>query len=745
MTQDVPEIDRRLAGVDQRNGPVERLDRYAAGRVKHFASRQILTLTGAMALVVLVSPRVGLLAVTLALLGEVVDCLILRHLPRLLEQNPGMFASLSRRATLGAVFQSTTIAVCVALAWITAPGNSGMFFSLAYITGASVNAGIILPFHLGAALARLAVYAVTVCGLFTLQLFGSPNLSISFFYNLLGGLMMGYMVVIFILYVVNGQRRERKNRRELLLQGQELAQTNLSLRNQEKETRNLALVAKGATDSVIMSDPTGKIMWTNDAFTRITGYSAEDACGRRPADLLNGPETSEATSRSIAQAIMRGQPHRAEILNYTKGGKKIWVETNLAPVFNDNGRMEMVIAIERDVTAAKTHEVELANAKQAAEQGARAKSRFLATMSHEIRTPMNGIIGMAELLGEETLSQESRLYVDTIRRSADSLLVIINDILDFTKLDAGQMAVHPVAFELRDCFDGVLNLLRPQAAAKGLFLDWRAEKALPTVVFGDDTRLRQILVNIIGNAVKFTEVGGVTVDVACLNQDGQHKLTIEVHDTGIGIKQDRCDAIFDMFSQADAAITRRFGGTGLGLAISRLLARNMGGDITVSSRPGEGSCFCITLTMAPASAKPVSKESTKSEFNPDAVAGLTILLAEDNRTNRLLIQKYLKDQPVQLMMAQNGKEAVELARRHTPEIILMDMAMPEMDGLEATRHIRKFNFPQPYIVALTANAYASDRAACLAAGMDGFLSKPLRKNRLLCELASIGALRQRSA
>ncbi|WP_372885168.1 ATP-binding protein, partial [Shimia sp.] len=703
------------------------------------------TLTGAAALVALVSPAVGLFAVAVALFGEFIDCLLLRPMPRRLRHDPGLFAQLSRRATLSAAFQAATIAFCVALAWVTAPGESGMFFCLAYLTGASINAGIVLPYHRGAALARLIVYAATVCSLFAWHLIGQQGLTTGFFYNLLGGLMMGYMVVIFIQYVVIGQRREARNSRDLLLQGHELARANTSLREQERETRNLALVARGASDSVIMSDPTGKILWTNDAFTRITGYSTEEAVGRRPADLLNGPETCEATSHGIARAIMAQRPHRAEILNYTKDGRKIWMETNLAPVFNDQGGMDMVIAIERDITAAKAHEVELARAKQAAEQGARAKSRFLATMSHEIRTPMNGILGMADLLGEEKLSSECRLYVDTIRDSAESLLVIINDILDFSKLDAGRMSLNPVPFDPGACIEGVVTLLRPQARAKGITLDWRVEGRFPARLSGDDTRVRQVLVNIIGNAVKFTEKGGVSVIARSQDDGGRCRLQIAVQDTGIGIPQDRRDSIFDQFSQADAATTRRFGGTGLGLAISRLLARSMGGDITVSSRPGAGSCFRITLCLERDQAAPGAPAGAESAFDPQALAGLTVLLAEDNRTNRLLIRKYLKDLPLEIIEAENGRVAVDKARRHNPDIILMDMAMPEMDGIEATRQIRRAPMPQPHIVALTANAYASDRAACLAAGMDAFLSKPVRKQRLLNELASLGAAARRSA
>ena len=738
MTTELADTDRRLAEFDQRYSPAGLLSRYAMGRTKHFLSRQILTLTGAIILVFLVSPAIGALAVSLALFGETVDCLFLRTVPVRLERAPENMLRISALVTLSAIFQGTTIATCVAIGWITAPGDSGMFFSLAYATGAAINAGIVLPFHKGAALGRLGVYALTVCGLFVFESLRTPDHPIDIYYNLLGGLMMGYMVIIFITFVVSGHKREYRNSRNLLKQGRELALTNLSLEEQTKEARNLSLVEKGAHDSVIMSTPEGEIIWTNESFTRTTGYSAQEARGKRPADLLNGPETCQSTSLGIARAIKEQRSHRAEILNYTKDGRKIWIETNLAPVFDDDGNMELVIAIERDITTSKAHERELASAKRAAEQGEKAKSRFLATMSHEIRTPMNGIMGMADLLAEEDLNHESRLCVDTIRDSADSLLTIINDILDFSKLDAGHMHLNPVPFRLTECVQGVLTLLTPQAATRGLYLEFEGAETLPDTVLGDDMRLRQILMNVVGNAIKFTEDGGIRVVASCDSTPEKHALTLDVIDTGIGISADRIDRIFQQFSQADTYTTRRFGGTGLGLAISQSLARMMGGDIRVTSELEQGSSFRITLDLAISQEQVAPKQKTTNGAPIIELAEMTVLLAEDNRTNRLLIEKYTKDQRITLLTARNGAEALALTREHHPDIVLMDMAMPVMDGLEASRQIRALDIPQPHILALTANAYASDRAACREAGMDGFLSKPVKKQKLLRELAAFG-------
>ncbi len=735
MGAEILEIDRRLSRFDQRNTPAGLFARYAAGRVKHFRSRQVLTLSGAASLVVLATPTVGLVAVALALLGEAVDCLFLRRVPTLLERGVP-FRRLWLASTVTAIFQSATIGACVYLAWFTAPGESGMFFSLAYITGAAINGGIVLPFHKGAALGRLAVYAVIVLSLLLHEFATTPIHSDSLSYNIFGAAIMAYMVWVFISYVRSGHNRETRNSRNLLAQGLQLAKANRSMNTQQTELRRLALVAQRALDSVIVSDVKGRILWVNDAFTRITGFSPEEVLGRRPASILNGPDTSRKASDEIARAIRGGRTHRAEIINYTKDGRRIWVETNLAPVFDESGNMEMVIAIERDVTLAKQHQEELAQAKLAAEEGERAKADFLASMSHEIRTPMNGIIGMADLLSEMELTEDSNLYVNTIRHSAEALLTIINDILDFSKLRAGKMRLNPVVFDLSECLRNVADLLRPQANGKGLYLNITLPD-LPGKVRGDDVRLRQILLNVIGNAIKFTERGGVHVQVVTTLIQDEIQCRIDVIDTGIGIPPDRIDQVFDQFAQADAATTRRFGGTGLGLSISRKLAQNMGGDVSVTSEPDKGSCFSITLKMHTARAVECAHDGLNDAASPASLQGLKILLAEDNRTNRLVIAKFLSDARITLETAHDGRQAVDMALRFSPDIILMDMSMPEMDGLDATRAIRARPGPQPRIIALTANAYHSDREACLEAGMDAFLTKPVRKAQLIRQIAQL--------
>ncbi|MBP0483252.1 hybrid sensor histidine kinase/response regulator [Sagittula salina] len=374
----------------------------------------------------------------------------------------------------------------------------------------------------------------------------------------------------------------------------------------------------------------------------------------------------------------------------------------------------------------------LLEAQSQAEQAAQAKSAFLATMSHEIRTPLNAIIGMSDLLGAKELDAEGRGHVDTIRTASCSLLGIINGVLDFSRLDADQMAFDPQPFCPADCISGAAQLLMPLAREKGLLLVLADDGSLPMRASADSGRLRQILVNLIGNAIKFSVDGEVKVASCAQQTDDGWRLRVRVTDEGIGVPPERAEAIFEVFQQADAATTRRFGGTGLGLPISRALARQMGGDIRLlphdPDRPG--ASFEVEIALARAAAE------VPARVRPVPVQGgisqpLRVLLADDNETNRLLIRQFLRDEPVTLYQAADGREAVDLARRLEPDVILMDMAMPEIDGLEATRRIRALDMPQPRIVALTANAFASDRAACDAAGMDDFLTKPIRKSVLV--------------
>lgn len=717
----------------------ELLLRYARGRVAHFAARQVLTLTGGFVLILLNNPAQGIAAIVVALFGEAVDCLYLRSVPVRLARGepPGRIYVVS---TVIAGFQAVTITICIGLAWFGPTSHSSMLFAIAFLSGAAINGGLVLPYHRAAAIARLAVYGVAAIALFAGDAMVFGDTDTEFVLNAVGTAMLAYMVFLFLQFVDSGFRRHRQNAIALTEKSRALEMTNRQLQLRQKEAQQLSMVAKNANDSVILSNADGRIAWVNDAFTRITGFTQKEAIGMLPGDLLNAPQTDPETTAAIARAVAEGEAFRGEIQNATKDGRLIWIETNQVPVLDSAGRVEMMVAIERDVTEAKQIARDLARAKRAAEDGARAKAEFLATMSHEIRTPMNGVIGMADLICETSLSADQRLYAETIRNSAQALLTILNDILDLSKLDAGKMVLNPVDFDLRECLSGTLDLLRPQAKDKGLRCDLAIATELPGRVRADDGRLRQILINLIGNAIKFTKHGGVTVRVRLAHRDGAAFVVVDVEDTGIGIEEGNLNNVFERFAQAETSTTRRFGGTGLGLTISRMLAEAMGGDIRARSRPGRGSCFSLALPLVPAAGPaPFPAADPAAPADREGLSGMRVLVAEDNKINRLLIRKFLCDLPVMLMFAHDGRQALEMFRHQRPDLVFMDMSMPIMGGIEATRHIRASGLPQPAIVALTANAFASDKAACLEAGMDGFLSKPVRRAELLAALKDYGA------
>jgi PAS domain S-box-containing protein len=505
----------------------------------------------------------------------------------------------------------------------------------------------------------------------------------------------------------------------------DLKRTQLDLR--ESETLKSAMLAS-SLDGVITIDRDGTILEFNAAAAQMFGYDAAAAIGRHMADLIIPPAMRTAHTEGMERYRQTGSGpilnSRIEIEAMRSDGSLFPVELAVTAAKLDE--REVFTAFLRDISPRKAFERELREARDAAEAASQAKSEFLSTMSHEIRTPMNGVIGMAGLILDTYLSPQQRHFAETLRDTAGDMLRIINDILDFSKLEAGRMEFENIPFDLGQLVTSVTDLLTVKATAQGLTLRTEIAPGTPVHLIGDPGRLRQVLLNLVDNGVKFTAAGSVTIEVGSGSPapDGQARLRFAVRDTGIGIPEHVQKTLFQHFVQADSSISREFGGTGLGLAISRRLVEHMDGTIGVESVPGQGATFRfdVLLDVDPSPGRIVEPEPVTVQQRR-----LRILLVEDNPTNQLVAVTRLEFMGQRVDAVASGREAIEAVRTIPYDLVLMDVMMPEMDGLTATRAIRSLPAPARDIpiVAMTANVFREHERACLAAGMDGFLGKPV--------------------
>ena len=494
----------------------------------------------------------------------------------------------------------------------------------------------------------------------------------------------------------------------------------------ERERRIAASVFDASSDSILITDPQARIIAVNAAFSRLNGYAAEEVLGRNPRLLSSGRQTSDFYAH-LWRTVEADSVWQGEMVNRRKDGSDYDALLTVTAVRGSDGTLLHYVGTATDISQRKQHEKELIGARNRAEAGARAKAAFLATMSHEIRTPMNGILGMIQLSLMTSPSDKVREYLTIAKSSADSLLTILNDVLDFSKAEAGYITIEKRPYSPASLVAEVADLFAARAAEKGINLSHSANANLPDRVTGDETRLRQVLTNLLSNAIKFTDAGSAGISVA-LSED-RSAIIYSVVDTGIGIAPEIQSQVFEPFSQADDSITRKYGGTGLGLAICRQLADLMGGILKLESTPGSGSRFILRLPFETSSAATKAPLPDAARLNGPPQRVLSILVAEDMPVNQALMRALLTGQGHQVKMAVNGVEAVAMAATERFDLILMDMQMPEMDGLEATRRLRANEVAESLarvpVIALTASVFPVDRAACAEAGMDDFLAKPL--------------------
>lgn len=502
-----------------------------------------------------------------------------------------------------------------------------------------------------------------------------------------------------------------------------------NLLQKEEKYRNIIANMKLG---LLETDNDDIIQYVNQQFCELSGYTVSELLGKHSVDLLV-TDASKQTVKDKSASRADGISDTYEMQVRTKSGDIRWWLTSGGPNFNDRGKMVGTIGISLDITERKMHEAELQIAREKAVESARAKEIFLASMSHEIRTPLNAIIGLVREIAREPLSPKQERYIRNAGLASQHLLSIVNDILDITKIESGQLNLEVRTFSMQQLIDTAAAILMPEAVDKNLDFNVDTGPGLSQAYIGDGNRIKQVLLNILNNAIKFTDKGSVSISCDAVPlDDSRHRVSIRVADTGIGMEPAFLEHIFDKFSQGEVSTARRYGGTGLGLSITHELVQLMGGNIEVSSVKGEGSHFTVVLDLE--AGDPANLEPDASAGSFSVLKGRSVLLVEDNDLNRLVAENCLVHCGMRVTGAHNGAEALEILRERRFDIILMDLQMPIMNGLDATTFLRKEMEIKTPVIALTANAFKAELDRCLEAGMNDYITKPFEESVLLASI-----------
>ncbi|QEE50634.1 response regulator [Flavobacterium alkalisoli] len=520
-------------------------------------------------------------------------------------------------------------------------------------------------------------------------------------------------------------RKRNSNLREEVAR---MAKKELESVNRELESYKIAL---DETSGVIIFDKEGKITFVNDTTCSITKFKRKELIGKSIKDTKTAYGNTGAFS-NLWNTISSGAVWRNEVNSETKDGKQYWVEVVVVPFLDSKGVPFKFVEIANDITDRKAVEAELIKAKEIAEKAIFVKDSFMANMSHEIRTPMNAIIGFTDLLARTELNEKQKEFVTNVQTAGDNLLLIINDILDLSKIESGKLVIEKSQFNLKNTLKHVYDLLKVKASQSNVEFNLFLDAHMPETVVGDKGRINQVLMNLAGNALKFTEKGEVTISVKKIEEnDGNCKLKFSIKDTGIGIPEDKLNTIFERFTQAEESTTRRFGGTGLGLNIVKQLVELMDGELGVKSTLGKGSEFYFILDFDKICEADTLEEKIEEKKPVESLGKLSILLCEDNILNQHLAKNIIKGFGFDIDIANNGQEGIDLLAKNQYDLILMDLQMPVKDGYQTTVFIReelKNNVP---IIAITAHSLIGEQQKCFDLGMNAYVSKPFKQHELL--------------